>query len=83
MAACEELGVCKEEVDTRITTIEEKLDVLHADMLVIKEILEVWNSAKGFVTGVRVLSTVIRFLAYTAAGATALWLFFKTGSTKI
>ena len=76
---CAELGLHKTQTSERMLVMEDKLDEILADMTAIKEMLEAWNSAKGFVTGVRVIGTVLRFLAYTVAAGAAVWIFIKTG----
>ena len=64
---------CREDIDRQIETINSSLERLHKDMTDIKEILEAWNNAKGFVTGIRVFGGILRFLALTSAAAIAVW----------
>lgn len=60
-------------LDTDIDKTEEiahKLDTIHSDIL---ELIELWNSAKGFVKIVRVTGTVAKWVAGLGTAVTIAW----------
>lgn len=83
------LKECKDEVDRSLAILNGRLDDLtitaesikqiHDDVQKMREIIEAWNSAKGFVTTIKFLSALIKWLAIVGAGLGAFWYLIKFG----
>jgi hypothetical protein len=78
-ATKQDLINCKSEVDERMDTFNERLAPIEADIKRIREIVEAWDSAKGFINVVRAISAVFKMLAVPVAALAALWYLITTG----
>jgi len=78
-ATKQDLATCKAEVEERMNTFNERLAPIEADTRRIREIVEAWNSARGFINVVRAISATFRVLAVPAAFIAALWYLITTG----
>lgn len=65
--------------DTDIEKIREDLAEVKAAVLTMKEIIEAWNDAKGFVRTIKLIGEVFKWVAKVAAAIGAVWLLVKTG----
>jgi hypothetical protein len=74
-----ELDDCKNSVDEQISAIKETVAVVASDAKKIREIVEAWDNAKGFVNTVKGISATIKFLALFAAALAGLWYIMTTG----
>jgi len=83
------LKECKDEVDKSLATLHGRLDALtitaesikqiHDDVQKMREIIEAWNSAKGFVTTIKFLSAFIRWFAIVGGAVGVGWYLIKFG----
>lgn len=62
------------------------IEILRSDMsevkeavLSMKEIIDAWNDAKGFVRTIRTIGNIIRWTALIGATIGAFWMFLRTG----
>ena len=78
-ATKQDLANCKMEVEERMDTFNERLAPIEADIKRIREIVEAWDSAKGFVNVVRAISATFKVLSVPVAALAALWYFIATG----
>ena len=57
----------------KLTEQETLIKELHDDVKAMREMLEAWNNAKGFVSTLRLLGVVMRWLAAISAGIAAIF----------
>lgn len=67
------------ELDAYKVSIEKRIAPMEADIKRIREIVEAWNNAKGFVNTVKGISSTIKILAIPAAACAAIWYLITTG----
>ena len=83
------LKECKDEVDESVKVLHRRMDdfvkatasikEIHDDVKQMREILDAWNSAKGFVTTIKFLSAMIKWTAIVGGTVGVVWYFFKFG----
>lgn len=78
-ATKQDLANCKMEVEERMDTFNERLTPIEADIRRIREIVEAWDSAKGFINVIRGVSATLKVLSVPVAAVVALWYFIATG----
>src|SRR3990172_6141306 len=74
-----ELDDCKNSVDEQIKAIRETVAAVANDAKKIREIVEAWDNAKGFVNTVKGISSTLKLLALPAAFVVAIWYLITTG----
>lgn len=74
-----ELDDCKTSVDEQINAIKETVAAVASDAKKIREIVEAWDNAKGFVNTVKGISATLKILALPMVALGALWYFMTTG----
>lgn len=83
------LSECRSEVDTKLHGLHRRLEdinislstikEMHDDVKQMREILDAWNSAKGFVTTMRFLAALIKWTAVVGGTVGVIWYFVKFG----
>jgi hypothetical protein len=58
----------------------EGLKAMHADIKAMRDIIEAWNTAKGFVVMMQLAGTLLKWVFTVGLAVTALMYFLKTGS---
>lgn len=76
----DKINKCKADVDKELDTIAVSLKQVQADIQAMKEILEAWNNMKGFASGMRFISTVIKILTPIVVVFGGLYFMAKTGN---
>jgi hypothetical protein len=83
------LKECRDEVDKSMAVLHGRVDAfvqatatiheIHDDVREMREILDAWNSAKGFVTTIKFLSAMIKWTAIVGGTVGVIWYFVKFG----
>jgi len=74
------LRECKKDVDLEFDSITQVIKQIQADVQAMKEILEAWNNMKGFASGMRFVSAVIKILTPIVVLIGGAYFALKTGS---
>lgn len=69
----------KIELEAYKVSVESRIAPMEADIKRIREIVEAWNNAKGFVNTIKGISSTIKVLAIPVAAAAAFWYLITTG----
>lgn len=72
-------NVTRGELDDYKRFVAGRLSPLEADVKRIREIVEAWNNAKGFVNTIKAISAAVKVLAILFAAAAAVWFFITNG----
>lgn len=85
----EKLKECRDEVDKSMAILHGRVDAfvqatstiheIRDDIREMREILDAWNNAKGFVTTIKFLSSLIKWISIVGGTIGLIWYFFKTG----
>ena len=68
-----------EELRSDLSTIKLKVELMEQEVTSIKELLQAWENAKGFVKVIEVLGKITKALIPTIAFFTALWYLITSG----
>jgi hypothetical protein len=71
---------CKQEVSEDLETLKDRLDSMHQDISHMRDLLDAWNSAKGFVITMKFLATSLRWIAVIGGTVGVIWYFIKFGT---
>ena len=75
----DKLRDCKKDVDVELDSIASSIKQMQADIQAMKDILEAWNNMKGFASGMRFVSTVIKIMTPVVVFFGGIYWFFHTG----
>lgn len=75
----EELRTRNAHVDMQFQSFHERLTPLENDVKRIREIVEAWDNAKGFVNVIKAFSAMLKILAVPFAILMAIWYLITTG----
>lgn len=62
-----ELEKCRADVEEQMRTLEKRLEMIELNTQSILDIVQAWNSARGFIMVIRVISATIKVMAPIAA----------------
>lgn len=85
----QQIRECRNEVDNALATLHGRVDEfslaigalgkIQEDIKEMREIIDAWNNAKGFVTTIKFLSAFIKWAAIVGGAVGVLWYFLKFG----
>lgn len=75
----EKLDECKGDMVTDIQALKDQVTAIHTDIAHMREILDAWNSAKGFVNTIKFLAALTKALAALGAVIGIIWYVTKFG----
>lgn len=68
-----------EELRTELTTIRSKVETMEQEVASIKELLQAWENAKGFIKVIEILGKITKALLPTIAFIGAFWYLITSG----